>query len=143
MNRKVKLFGRFRLTPTQRRAWLALADVAPVSVTTVDQLLGWVRARKARLIAQCSDDDVLRGELGCLDALFEWSTGMQMPDPPVKRPTKSTAPRSARGLTCHDGGRLELEREWFTLVITGQGDSARARSLCELLERRGWTQGGS
>jgi hypothetical protein len=131
----VKLFGRVRLSPFQHKVWLTLAGATPGGVTTVDQLLQWVRARKAEIAAQ--EPEARRADrLACLDALFEWSTGVDMPDPPADVPRNSTAVRSVGALTCHAGGRVDLEREWFALVMTGQGDSTRANSIRQLLGRR-------
>jgi hypothetical protein len=136
MSSKVKLFGRVRLTPRQQRLWLMLADDVPNGVTTVDELLQWVRARKAQWAA-----DGYEGFLGdgpaCLDALFEWSTGVEMPDPPVTAPRASKAPRSVGGLKCHAGGRIELERECIALILSDRGDSERMREVSALLGRRG------
>lgn len=132
----VRPFGRVRLTPFQHEVWLTLAGAAPGGVTTVDQLLQWVRARKADIAAQ--EPEACRADrLACLDALFEWSTGVEMPDPPPEpEPPAKRARRSRGNMTCHDGGRVDLERELFALVMTGKGDLDTANELRAVIERR-------
>jgi hypothetical protein len=39
-------------------------------------------------------------------------------------------------MTCHGGGRADLERELFALVMTGKGDLDTANELRAVLERR-------
>lgn len=136
MRGEVKPFGRVRLTPWQARVWLTLTGAVPGGVTTVDQLLRWVRSRKAQWAAE-GYEGLLGSGPECLDALFEWTTGVEMPDPPVTRPGTANADRSVGNLTCHAGGRIELERECVALVLTGEIESERARELRELLGRRG------
>lgn len=136
MSSKVKLFGRVRITPFQHKVWLTMTDAVPGGVTTADELLQWVRARKAQWAAEGYEGFLGDGP-ACLDALFEWCTGMEMPDPPVTAPRASTATRSVGGLTCHIGGRIELERECVALILSGKGDSERMREISALLSRRG------
>jgi hypothetical protein len=132
----VKPFWRVKLTPFQHQVWLTLAGAVPGGVTTVDQLLQWVRARKADIVAQetepCGAD-----RLACLDALFEWSTGTEMPDVPTAYARAPRSPRSIGELTCHEGDRIDLERELLALVMTGNGDLDRAREISAVLGRRG------
>jgi hypothetical protein len=135
MSSTVRPFVRLRLTPAQRLAWRIWADEAPGPVKTVDDLLQWVRARKARIAASESDARTCASRLSCLDALFEWSTGVPMPDPPVRVPRQQRARVARGGLLCHDGGRGELEYEWLAQVVFGQDDAARA--IAARLERRG------
>jgi hypothetical protein len=136
MSSKVKLFGRVRLTPFQQKVWLTMTDAVPGGVTTVDELLQWVRARKAQWEAEGYEGFLGDGP-ACLDALFEWCTGVEMPDPPVVSPRSSQATRSVGGLTCHTGGRIDFERECIALILSGHGDSERMREISALLRRRG------
>jgi hypothetical protein len=132
----VRPFGRVKLRPFQYKVWLTFAGAVPGGVTTVDQLLQWVRARKADIAAQ--EPEACRADrLACLDALFEWSTGVEMPDAPTAYSRPPRASRNAGNLTCLEGNRIELERELLALVMTGNGDLDRAHEISAVLGRRG------
>jgi hypothetical protein len=132
----VRPFGRVRLTPFQYKVWLTFAGAVPGGVTTVDQLLQWVRARKADIALQ-EPEPCRADRLACMDALFEWSTGTEMPDAPTACARAPRASRSIGDLTCHEGDRIDLERELLALVMTGKGDLDRAREISAVLGRRG------
>lgn len=129
------LVGKMELTPRQRQMWKIVADAAPPALTTVERLRQWVLQRKA-LAASKLPPDELRGRLGALDALLEWTTGASMPDDSCDAQQYEPAGRVAGDLTCHPGGRAELEGELLSLVVLGASDGGRAQSIRERLERR-------
>jgi hypothetical protein len=60
-----------------------------------------------------------------------------MPDPPYESLCGAQPPKSSNGLTCHDGGRDDLEWELVALYFADKAESERARALRELLTQRG------
>jgi hypothetical protein len=132
----LRLVGRVRLSARQQRIWLTFAGAVPGGVTTVEQLLQWVRAHKA-LIAAKAPDGVGKDQLAALDALFEWCTGVDMPDPPSNAARASQPTTTIGKLTCHVGGRIELERELLALILADKSDGERAREIADRLDRRG------
>ena len=119
------------------RVWLCLEGAVPGGVSTVEQLLRWVRARKAQILSEATGADESSERMAVLDALFTWTTGVEMPDPTRHAPRVPQPPKVVGGLTCHTGGRIAFERELLALVAAGKADSDRGRELGESLLRRG------
>lgn len=82
----------------------------PGDVRTVEQLLQWVRERKAQIQAQ-EPESAWHSRMTCLDALFEWTTGVEMPDPPNSDEAQSIWSRLRERAQLGEGGESGVERD--------------------------------
>lgn len=145
MHRREQKLARISLTTGQQAAWHGLSGAVPPAVSTVEQLQQWALARRAQWIAErhAGGAEELRARLVRLDALFAWSTGMELPDLESGSSTELATRQAVGGPPEPTGSRLALEREWLARVLAGEGEGGRAQEIRAQLAQRNLLDGES